>query len=375
MNAKIDRFFAEHRPATPCLVVDVSVVGDNYAALAQAMPSAKIYYAIKANPAPEVLRLLVGLGSYFDTASVAEIDMVLAAGATPDRISYGNTIKKQVDITAARQRGVALFAFDSEEELDKIAAAAPGARVFCRIETSGEGAEWPLSHKFGCSHAAARRLLCRAVDLGVEPYGISFHVGSQQRYPKQWDRAIADTAALFADLAAQGVKLRMINLGGGFPARYRQEIPSPEVYGAVIDESLRRHFGNHIPEVLIEPGRGLVGGAGMIETEVVLVTTRVNGDSRRWVYLDIGKYGGLLESIDEAIQYPIISDREGPDGPVVLAGPTCDSTDVLYDKANYRLPLSLRIGDRIRIHSAGAYTTTYASIGFNGFAPLAEYYI
>ena len=375
MNAKIDRFLAERRPATPCLVVDVSMVGENYAALTQAMPEAKVYYAIKANPAPEVLRLLVGLGSCFDTASVAEIDMVLAAGAGPERISYGNTIKKQVDIAAAFKRGVTLFAFDSEEELDKIAAAAPGARVFCRIETSGEGAEWPLSHKFGCSHATARRLLGAAAGKGVVAYGVSFHVGSQQRYPAQWDRAIADTAALFAELAAEGVELRMINLGGGFPARYRQEIPTPTVYGVVIDESLRRHFGDRIPEVLIEPGRGLVGGAGMIETEVVLVTTRTNGDSRRWVYLDIGKYGGLLESIDEAIQYPIISDRTGPDGPVVLAGPTCDSTDVLYDKAGYRLPLDLRIGDRIRIHSAGAYTTTYASVGFNGFAPLAEYYI
>ncbi|MBC7137105.1 MAG: alanine racemase, partial [Oceanibaculum nanhaiense] len=177
MNEKIARFLAERRVETPFLVVDLDVVEENYRALASALPNAKIFYAVKANPAPEILNRLTGLGSNFDTASVVEIEDALAAGASPSRISYGNTIKKETDIARAHALGVRLFAFDSEAELDKIARAAPGARVFCRILTSGEGADWPLSRKFGCEPEMAFDLLLKAAEKGVIPYGISFHVG------------------------------------------------------------------------------------------------------------------------------------------------------------------------------------------------------
>ena len=144
------------------------------------MPDTRIFYAVKANPAPEILSLLAGLGSCFDTASVPEIEMALAAGATPDRISFGNTIKKERDIARAHALGVSLFAVDSDEEVEKVARAAPGAQVFCRILTDGAGAEWPLSRKFGCEPAMAVDVLMRAHALGLSAYGISFHVGSQQ---------------------------------------------------------------------------------------------------------------------------------------------------------------------------------------------------
>jgi len=375
MNDKIARFLDERRPATPCLVLDLDVVEENYRALADALPESRIYYAVKANPAPEILRLLVSLGSSFDTASVNEIEMCLAAGATADRVSYGNTIKKEADIARAHALGVRLFAFDSVAELEKIARAAPGARVFCRILTSGEGAEWPLSRKFGCDPEMARGLLLQAAAMGVEPYGVSFHVGSQQKDLSQWDGALAQTALLFKELEAQGVTLRMVNLGGGFPTRYRSDVPSPAAYGHAIDEALRRHFGNRIPETIIEPGRGMVGNAGVIQSEVVLISRKSANDNRRWVYLDIGKFGGLAETMDEAIQYSITTERAGRAEPVILAGPTCDSADVLYERADYRLPTDLKIGDRITIHGAGAYTTTYASVAFNGFEPLRQYCI
>jgi ornithine decarboxylase len=375
MNDKIARFFAERRPATPCLVLDLDVVEENYTALATALPDARIYYAVKANPAPHILELLVRLGSSFDTASVQEIDMALAAGASPERISYGNTIKKQVDIARAYDRGIRLFAFDSIAELEKIAAVAPGSRVFCRIATSGDGAEWPLSRKFGCDEAMARDLLLRATGMGLVPFGVSFHVGSQQRDPTQWDAALAATAQLFRDLEAEGVELKMVNLGGGFPTRYRQDVPSAEAYGSAIFKALRTHFGNRIPETIVEPGRAMVGNAGVIESEVVLISRKSANDDCRWVYLDVGKFGGLAETMDEAIQYPIHCDRTGQTERVILAGPSCDSADVLYERADYRLPLDLQIGDRLRILATGAYTTTYASIGFNGFPPLQEHYI
>ncbi|MGQ9370855.1 type III PLP-dependent enzyme [Azospirillum sp. ST 5-10] len=379
MTEKIARFFEERRPQTPCLVVDLDVVEHNYHALADALPDARIFYAVKANPAPEILRLLTRLGSAFDTASVPEIEMVLAAGCPPERISYGNTIKKEGDIRRAFELGVRLFAYDSEAELEKIARAAPGARVFCRILTSGEGAEWPLSRKFGCDLPMARELLVKAKGMGVQPWGVSFHVGSQQKDLSQWDKAIFEVAQLFRELEVLGIDLGMINLGGGFPTRYRTDVPASQAYGQAIFDSLRRHFGNRLPEAIVEPGRGMVGSAGVIESEVVLVSRKSATDRKRWVYLDIGKFGGLAETMDEAIQYPIEvlgtpANDDEPE-PVILAGPTCDSADVLYEKAEYRMPSGLKAGDRVRIHATGAYTTTYAAVCFNGFAPLQQYCI
>jgi ornithine decarboxylase len=226
MNKKIETFLAERRPQTPCLVVDLDVVADNYRRLRSAVPRAGIYYAIKANPAPEILQLLAKLGSSFDTASVNEIDMALAAGAMADRLSYGNTIKKKADIEAAFKRGVRLYAFDSDGELGKIAEAAPGSRVFCRILTSGANADWPLSRKFGCDVEMARKLLLEAAKRGVAPHGVSFHVGSQQRDPAQWDAAVAEAAWLFRECEEKGVALSMLNIGGGFPTRYRKSLPA-----------------------------------------------------------------------------------------------------------------------------------------------------
>jgi len=353
-----------------------ATVGLNYRALAEALPDSRIFYAVKANPAPEILSLLASLGSCFDTASVAEIRDALAAGATPDRVSFGNTIKKRVDIATAYALGVRLFAFDSEAELRKIAEVAPGSRVFCRILTSGEGAEWPLSRKFGCEPGMARELLAMAPGLGLDPYGVSFHVGSQQRDTGAWDQALESAAGIFRDLAAKGIELKMVNLGGGFPTRYLKEVPTPEAYGRAIDASLRHHFGNRLPETIIEPGRGMVGNAGVIQTEVVLISNKSANDNTRWVYLDIGKFGGLAETMDEAIRYPISTAHDGDAAePAILAGPTCDSADVLYEKTPYPMPVSLAIGDKVLIHGTGAYTTTYSAVAFNGFAPLKAYYI
>ncbi len=369
-------FLATRRPDGPCLVVDLDVVRDNFTTFRRALPDSAIYYAIKANPAPEILRLLASMGSSFDAASVAEIEMALEAGATPDRISYGNTIKKERDIARAFEFGVTMFAVDCIEEVEKVARAAPGSRVFCRVLTDGAGAEWPLSRKFGCVPAMAVDVLLRAQRLGLTAHGVSFHVGSQQTDLDAWDRALADARGIFECLAAHGVVLKMVNMGGGFPTRYLRDVPTAEAYGQAIFEALSRHFGNRLPETIIEPGRGMVGNAGVIKAEVVLVSRKADDDALRWVYLDIGKFGGLAETMDEAIRYPIRTRRDdGPVEPAVLAGPTCDSADVLYEKTPYPLPVSLTIGDEVLIEGTGAYTTTYASVAFNGFEPLQSYVI
>ena len=360
----------------PCLVVDLDVVHDNYKAFAKALPDSRVFYAVKANPAPELLSLLVSLGSCFDTASVAEIHMVLAAGAAPERISFGNTIKKERDIARAYALGVRLFAVDCKAEVEKIGRAAPGAKVFCRFLFGCAGAEWPLSRKFGCDPEMAVDVLEHAQRLGLEAAGVSFHVGSQQRRTAAWDEAVKSAAAIFRACADRGINLSMVNLGGGFPTKYLRDVPAVEAYGRSIFRSLRKHFGNRIPETIIEPGRGMVGNAGVIEAEVVLVSNKSEHDHVRWVYLDIGKFGGLAETMDESIRYPIRTPHDGDEtGPCVLAGPTCDSADVLYQKRPYDLPISLEIGDKVLIEGTGAYTATYAAVAFNGFAPLRTYHI
>jgi ornithine decarboxylase len=369
-------FLAKERPEGPCLVVDLDVVRRNFEAFRRTLPETSVYYAVKANPAPEILSLLAELGSCFDTASVAEIEMVLAAGATPDRISYGNTIKKERDIARAFELGVRLYAVDSVAEVEKVARAAPGVKVFCRVLTDGANAEWPLSRKFGCRRDMAIEVMERAKALGLVPHGLSFHVGSQQPDLDAWDRALADASWTFKQLRRKRIRLAMVNLGGGFPTRYLKDVPSVDEYGQAIFGALRRHFGNRIPETIIEPGRGMVGDAGVIKTEVVLISRKSADDPTRWVYLDIGKFGGLAETMDEAIRYPIRTPRDGDAvEPCVIAGPTCDSMDVLYEKVLYPLPVSLTIGDELLIEATGAYTTTYASVAFNGFSPLQAYVI
>ncbi len=386
MTERIREFLRNRREVGmddgPVLVVDLDVVRDNYSKFARALPDTRVFYAVKANPEPKVLALLAQLGSCFDTASVVEIQLALAAGATPDRISFGNTIKKERDIARALELGVRLFAVDCQAEVEKIARAvaltgADGVKVFCRILCDCAGAEWPLSRKFGCVPEMAVDVLEHAHRHGLEAYGVSFHVGSQQRNTESWDVALASASAIFRECAERGIHLSMVNLGGGFPTKYLKSIPAVEAYGESIFRALSKHFGNRLPETIIEPGRGMVGNAGIIESEVVLISKKSRDeDEIRWVYLDIGKFGGLAETMDESIRYPIVTDHDGDKRvPCVLAGPTCDSADVLYEKEPYLLPVSLEIGDRVLIEGTGAYTTTYSANHFNGFPPLRTYVI
>jgi ornithine decarboxylase len=361
---------------TPFLVLDLDVVADRFAALRTSMPDVAIYYAMKANPAPEVLSLLDGLGCHFDVASPGEIARCLALGIAPERLSYGNTIKKERDVAAAAGDGVRTFAVDCEAELEKVARHAPGATVYVRLATDGAGADWPLSRKFGCGPGEAAKLALQACHLGLR-VGVSFHVGSQQRDPGAWDRPLADVADLFDGLVAAGGVPAGVNLGGGLPSTYVAATPDVTAYGATITDLVARHLGRFAPlPVLIEPGRYLVGDAGVIESEVVLISDRDVDPGRRWVYLDVGLFNGLTETLGEAIRYRLRTPGDASRcGPAVLAGPSCDSADVLYERAPRQLPVDLRIGDRIQVLATGAYTTAYSSVWFNGFAPMPTYVV
>lgn len=363
---------------TPFLVVDSQTFAKQLDELMEGFPYAKIYYAIKANPMPELLRILRDRGCCFDVASRYELDKVLAEGVTGDRISYGNTIKKAADIRYFYEQGVRLFATDSEADLRNIAQAAPGSKVFVRILTEGsETADWPLSRKFGCQSDMAMDLCLMARDLGLVPYGVSFHVGSQQRDIGAWDSAIAKVRYMFERLKTEdNIELKMINMGGGFPANYISRTNDLKTYAEEITRFLMEDFGeDEMPEVILEPGRSLVANAGLLVSEVVLISRKDRTGLHRWIYQDAGKFGGLIETMDESIKYPLYVEKKGEAESCIIAGPTCDSADILYENYKYELPLNLAMGDRIYWFSTGAYTTTYSAIEFNGFPPLKSFCI
>ena len=356
----------------PTLVIDVDRVEENYRAFRRGMPTAKIHYAVKANPHPAVLKRLVKLGCRFDAASQGEIEMCLAAGAKPKHISFGNTIKRPQDIRHAVKHGIDLFAADSEEELEKIAEHAPESRVFIRVLVSSTEAEWPLSRKFGCSTSYVLPLLDLARSLGLDPVGLSFHVGSQTRHPHMWYDCMDTVSAVWHDARDAGHDLTLLNIGGGFPAHYDKTITDPESYGRSIAAAVQERYPG-VKYLMVEPGRGLVGDAGAISAEVLLVSRKTPGDPVRWVYLNIGRFSGLAETEGESIKYRfIVPGREDEDTTeCVLAGPTCDSADVMYERHMVPFPVHLRSGDHVIIKTCGAYTSTYSTAGFNGIPPLA----
>ncbi|MBO4438820.1 MAG: type III PLP-dependent enzyme [Spirochaetaceae bacterium] len=363
---------------TPNIVVNLRTIKKNFIQLKDSFPYAHIYYAVKSNPGIPVLRLLDSLGSNFDIASRYELDKVLSLNISPDRISYGNTIKKAKDIKYFYEKGVRMFATDSKEDLKTIAKNAPGSRVFVRILVENSPtADWPLSRKFGCHPDMAYDLLVLARDLGLTPYGISFHVGSQQRDIGQWNDAIAKTKYLFESLEdEEGIRLSMINMGGGFPAHYIQPTNELKEYASEITRYLQDDFGDDVPMIILEPGRSLVGDSGILTSEIVLISRKNNTALERWVYIDAGKFNGLIETIDESIKYPVITEKDGgKEGLTIIAGPTCDSMDIIYETEKYKLPIDLKPGDKIYWLSTGAYTSTYASVAFNGFPPLKTYYM
>lgn len=369
---------------TPFLVIDLKKIEEKYDELTKNMPYAKIYYAVKANPEDDIIKLLARKGSNFDVATIYELDQLLRLKISPKRISFGNTIKKEEDIAYAYKKGIRLFATDLISDIKKLAKAAPGSKVFFRIIMEGGSADWPLSRKFGAHPDMIYHLIFEAKKLGLIPYGVSFHVGSQQRDIGQWDQAISQCKYLFDAVKEEGIELKLINMGGGFPANYISPTHNLETYSKEITRFLEDDFGENFSnklEIIIEPGRSIAADAGVIVTEVVMISKKSLSNQFDWVYLDVGKFGGLIETLDELIKYPIFTEnyrkppKEKECREVILAGPTCDSTDTLYEKHKYFLPKSLKEGDRLYILSTGAYTRSYSSIYFNGFPPLEVYIV
>jgi len=364
---------------TPFIVINLDRVRKQYEELVNYFPNCRIHYSVKANPASEIIALLHQLGSNFEFASIYEMDKVLALGIPPEKLLYGNTIKKASDIAYSYKKGIRLFATDCLSDLENIGTHAPGSRVFVRILVQGgETADWPLSRKFGCHPMGALTLCEAALKRGLTPYGLSFHVGSQQRAVWQWNEALASVAQIFSLAKSKGINLEMVNMGGGFPANYVNKTHSIKEYASEIHRYLHENFNGHLPEIIVEPGRALVGNAGILVSEIITISKKSRSDSHRWVYLDTGKFNGLIETMDEGTKYPVVMAEENEKkrvGEVILAGPTCDSVDIMYEKSRYKLPLNARSGQRLYWLSTGAYTSSYASVEFNGFPPIKSYFM
>ncbi len=338
---------------TPLLVMDRSLIRRQFNELKGGFGNARICYALKTNPHWRIVDLLNGLGSDFEISSKEELHLLLRRGIPASRIIASNPVKSEACIRAAFAAGTRLFAVDSHAELDKLSKLAPGSGVYVRLTVSNDGSRWPLTRKFGVDTDEAVALLCEARTKGLEPYGITFHVGSQNTEFEAWMRALERSKLVWDQAGDRGIELKMLNIGGGFPIKYEEDSYSVRDMARGIREAIDALFPESV-ELYVEPGRVLVGEAGTLVGTVIGKASR-NGE--RWLYLDVGVFNGLMESVG-GIRYPMTAAKNGSAEEWVLAGPSCDSLDVV--QSNVLLP-ELEVGDRVYIQSAGAYTTAYAS--------------
>jgi len=362
LDFEIVRSAASQKYLRPFLILDTAIVRGKARRFHAAMPRVRPHYAVKANPDRRVLKVLAQEGCGFEIASVAELDLLASLGASAAEIFYSNPVKSRESVAYAAAKGVEWFVIDSLDEMRRIFDVKRDAKQYLRIATPNIGSDWPLSGKFGAGAADAREIVAAAAKLGVDLAGVTFHVGSQCRNPENWRVALEKARALFDLMLKAGLRPRLLNIGGGYPVRHVKPIPSIEVIAAVVNEGLKA-FPEDV-QVVAEPGRYLVSDAGYFVCRVLGTATRAG---KRWMHWDAGLFGGVIES-SEGLKYRIRTDRSGPDVPWTVAGPTCDSVDVVMREEP--LPSDLQEGDFVYIRNAGAYTTAYAS-QFNGF-PLPE---
>lgn len=356
---------------TPFLLMDTNIIRENYHTILNSLDNSKVFYAVKANPHPKILKTLRDEGSSFDIASVGELKSLLEIGVNPDKISYGNTIKKREDISFAFSKGVRLFVADELSEVNKVADFAPGSKIFIRLQMSDSDSDWPLTKKFGTNMEKAKELLIHAKNRGLDPYGISFHVGSQCYDIYAWKTALLKVCDIFDHLKSEkGIICKFINTGGGMPVQNIREIPTIQEISDVINIAINEYFSGYDDLIIAtEPGRSMVGDAGIMVTEVVLRAERERAD---WIYLDAGVFHGLMETSQDYMYRIEIPGRTGEEDLFTLSGPTCDSVDTMYD--DVYLPEDVNEGDHVYFINAGAYTAGYAS-HFNGIEPPKTYFM
>ncbi|MCX6745265.1 MAG: type III PLP-dependent enzyme [Candidatus Parcubacteria bacterium] len=372
---KVKQKFNINEIHKPSMVIDSSIITAKYHALKNLVDGLELYYSVKTNPHIEVIRLLEKLGSGFEVSSHPEMMELINLGIPANRIIIGNTLKVPKMIEEAHKYGINYFAYDSETEVQKLAKYAPGSNVSLRVSVDNTGSDWPLSKKFGSAMSQALDLLKYAKAHGLNPHGLTFHVGSQCLNPLAWSNALMTIAEVYFQAKRNGIKIEVINMGGGFPSKLIKNIPEMEHIRENINKTIKEIFASEDLKFYIEPGRGLVGQAALMIASVIGKATR---GAENWLILDIGVYNGLLEAV-AGIEYEFVSDREisgltHRDDliPYSIGGPTCDSWDTIV--TNYHLPKDLEVGDVIYILNTGAYTVCEAT-RFNGFDPPKIFFI
>lgn len=355
---KVLNFIALSDETPPYLLIDKEIVREKVQMIGRNIRNSKVFYAVKANPDREVLAYLNSLGIGFEIASEGELRILIGLGVAPERIITSNPVKSPSFLEMAVSYGIRFYAFDSAAEVDKLSRFASDSNVYVRLTVPNEGSEWPLSKKFGVEIEEALNLLLYAKGKGLNPFGITFHVGSQCNNAYNWNTAIEKAKELWEMAEERGLRLGMINIGGGYPIRYTKDVLSIEAIEKKINRLISQRFPSDI-EVFIEPGRAVIGDAGIFVASVIGKARR--GDEN-WLYIDVGVFNGLMESIG-GIKYSYIVGSRNEPLKWTIAGPSCDSFDVIDKDVVLPEP---EVGNRILILSAGAYTISYAS-EFNGF--------
>lgn len=358
---------------TPFFYTSRAILERNYRMYTGLFDDVEVYYALKANSETEVLSHLKAIGSGFEAASGYEIEKLLALGVTPAKIIYGTSIKPAAHIRMAHRSGIQIFAADSRQEITKVAANAPGAKVFIRTIVDDAGSVFMMSERFGAPANTVRDLMLYAKELELKPYGLSFYVGSQAAHADMWARGVRMLRPIIEELHDLGVDMEILNIGGGFPVHYDNHQDAPELKEIVIALHNALHELPYQPRIMIEPGRGIVATSTVLVTEVIARNDRAG---KPWLCLDAGIYNALYEAMihQGATRYPVYAFRP-PTEPTselqfTLAGPTGDSLDIIA--RDVPLPASTEVGDRLIFEHAGAYSVTMAS-RFNGFPPTPVY--
>lgn len=349
----------------PFLVIDTDKVKEKVRSIGRKIKNSRVFYAVKANPDIEVLKLINTLGMDFEIASEGELKILSTLGVSKDRIISSNPIKSFRFLRMAADYGVSYFAADSKEEILKLLDYAPSCNLYVRLSVPNEGSEWPLSKKFAVEMDDAEELLLFARKKGLNPVGITFHVGSQCTNIYNWNTALDKAKTLWDNMEKKGIKLSVLNIGGGYPIRYTKNVVDISSIEKNVNSLIYEKFPRDV-RIFIEPGRAVIGDAGIFVSRVIGKARRADED---WLYIDVGVFNGLMESVG-GIKYSYIVEGSRQVRKWTLAGPSCDSFDVI-DKDIF-LP-EPEIGNRVLILSGGAYTISYAS-EFNGF-PIPKTYL
>lgn len=345
---------------SPLLVLSLKQIEANYMCLKTYMPRARVFYAIKANPHPEILKTMIKLDSSFDVASDGEIRTLHDMGVEGERLIYANPVKTTGGLQACRECGVSKMTFDSASEIEKIRAICPDATVLLRLRIDNSSAHVDLNKKFGAAREHALDLMLKAKEAGLDMAGIAFHVGSQTVSADPYLHGLDIARELFEEAAAAGLKLRILDIGGGFP------IPEPKVRFNLPEmlKQINARLDEDFPgiDVWAEPGRYICGTAVNLITSVIGVNER---GGQPWYFLDEGLYGTFSGVIFDQWDFKLISFKEGEERvAATFAGPSCDSLDIMF---RGKMTVPLEVGDLLLVPSCGAYTSASATT-FNGFS-------